>query len=128
MPLQRLRERLQLRVARSFESWMFAPYRRVVVVSERDRDELRSTQSSLPVEVIPNGVDLDYFQISEQPREPHTILFTGNYEYAPNVDAALRLARDLFPRIRHVCPTPSCGSSATRRRRNCKRWPATPSP
>ncbi|MFN8452778.1 MAG: glycosyltransferase, partial [Anaerolineae bacterium] len=30
-----VKSRLQLGVARSFESWMFAPYRRVIVVSER---------------------------------------------------------------------------------------------
>ena len=35
-----------------------------------------------------------------KPREPHTLLFTGNYEYAPNVDAALRLATRYFPAIR----------------------------
>ncbi len=108
VPLQRwitqTREKLELRVARSFELWMFAPYRRVVVVSERDRDELRELNPLLPVEVIPNGVDLEYFQASEQAREPYALLFTGNYEYAPNVDAALHLARDLFPRIRERIP------------------------
>ena len=102
--LQRIREQLELRTARSFESWMFAPYRRTVVVSERDRDELCGLNPALPVEVIPNGVDLDYFQTSEGARDPHALLFTGNYEYAPNVDAALHLARDLFPRIRERIP------------------------
>ncbi|MCC6802353.1 MAG: glycosyltransferase [Anaerolineae bacterium] len=102
--LERLKSRLQLRVARSFESWMFAPYRRVIVVSDRDRDELLALNPALPVEVIPNGVDLDYFQPTGAPREPHTLLFTGNYEYAPNVDAALRLARDIFPRVQAHIP------------------------
>lgn len=107
-PLQKqldaLKSRLQLRVARSFESWMFAPYRRVIVVSERDRDELHSLNPALPVEIIPNGVDLEYFQPTNPPRQPHALLFTGNYEYAPNVDAALRLARDIFPRVQAQTP------------------------
>ena len=90
---------IQWRIARSYESWMFTPYRRVIVVSARDKEELLDLHGRLPVEVIPNGVDLDYFHPAKLPREPHTILFTGNYEYAPNVDAALRLARDIFPRI-----------------------------
>ncbi len=102
--VQRFRERLELRVARSFESWMFTPYRRTVVVSERDRDELCTLNPALPVEVIPNGVNLDYFQASTKTRDPYALLFTGNYEYAPNVDAALHLARDLFPRIRARIP------------------------
>ncbi len=96
--------RLQWRVARSFETWMFAPYRRVVVVSERDRDELRALNPALPLEVIPNGIDLDYFHPDGTPREPNTLLFTGNYEYAPNVDAALRLANDIFPRVQARIP------------------------
>jgi glycosyltransferase involved in cell wall biosynthesis len=92
--------RLQWRIARSFETWMFTPYRRVVVVSERDREELLDLWRQMPVEVIPNGVDLEYFQPeAETMREANTLLFTGNYEYAPNVDAALRLAHDIFPRI-----------------------------
>ncbi len=106
--IDQIRHHLELRAARSFESWMFTPYKRVVVVSERDREELRGLNSSLPVEVIPNGVDLDYFHLNETPeslRKPNTILFTGNYEYAPNVDAALHLARVLFPRIRERVPS-----------------------
>ncbi|HVU13493.1 MAG TPA: glycosyltransferase family 4 protein [Phototrophicaceae bacterium] len=101
---QRLNLRLQWRITRSYESFMFTPYRRVIVVSEPDRAELLALNHRLPLEVIPNGVDLDYFKPLDQPREPHTLIFTGNYEYTPNVDAALRLARDLFPRIRARIP------------------------
>ncbi len=95
---------MELKVARSFETWMFNPYRRVIVVSERDRDELQTLNPALPVDVIPNGVDLETFQPSDQPRTPNTLLFTGNYEYAPNVDAALRLARDIFPQVQAQIP------------------------
>ena len=95
---------LQWQITRSFESWMFTPYRRVIVVSARDREELLELGGRLPVEVIPNGVDLDYFLPQNDPREPNTLIFTGNYEYAPNVDAALRLAQDIFPQIRAQIP------------------------
>jgi glycosyltransferase involved in cell wall biosynthesis len=102
--LQGLRDRLQLRIARSFESWMFNHYRRVIVVSDRDRDELQTLNPGLPVDVIPNGVDLEYFQPEGKPRDPLALLFTGNYEYAPNVDAGLRLATAIFPRLRERIP------------------------
>ncbi|MBI1258172.1 MAG: glycosyltransferase [Chloroflexi bacterium] len=94
----------QWHITRSFESWMFTPFRRVIVVSARDRDELLGLRSQLPVDVIPNGVDLDYFQPQNEPREPNTLVFTGNYEYAPNVDAALRLAAEIFPQVRAQIP------------------------
>jgi glycosyltransferase involved in cell wall biosynthesis len=107
-PLQKFAERAQLllqwRIARSFETWMFTPYRRVVVVSERDKEELLDLWGQMPVEVIPNGVDLEYFRLNDAPREPNTLLFTGNYEYAPNVDAALRLAHEILPRVQAQIP------------------------
>lgn len=96
---------LQYRMARNFESWMFTPYARTVVVTGRDEDELLSINPALKVEAIPNGIDLDFFQPQDTPREPATLLFTGNYEYAPNVDAALRLATDVLPKVGARLPT-----------------------
>jgi polysaccharide biosynthesis protein PslH len=100
-----LSDMLQWFVARRYERFMFAPYRRVVVVAERDRDELLSLNPALQVEVIPNGVDLAAFQPQNTAvRETATLLFTGNYEYPPNVDAALRLAREILPRVQARYP------------------------
>ncbi len=97
--------RIQYHVARHFESWMFAPYARTVVVSEKDRDELLDINPALPVDVIPNGIDLDYFQPQPMERDEVTLLFTGNYEYEPNVDAALRLAQNILPQVQARIPT-----------------------
>jgi glycosyltransferase involved in cell wall biosynthesis len=90
-------------LSRRFESFMFTPYRRVVVVSEPDRDELLSVNPALPVEVIPNGVDTYTFRPRPTGRIP-ALLFVGNYEYAPNVDAALRLATEIFPAVQRRFP------------------------
>jgi glycosyltransferase involved in cell wall biosynthesis len=95
---------MQLWAARRYESFMFAPYRAAVVVSPQDRAELLALDPALRVEVIPNGVDLDYFQPQPLAREPHTLLFTGNFAYAPNVDAALYLARTLLPGVQGRFP------------------------
>lgn len=91
-------------MARSFERWMFAPYRRVVVVAERDRQMLQKINPALRIDVIPNGIDLDYFSPARAQREPTALIFTGNFEYTPNVDAALRLARDILPRVQAHLP------------------------
>src|SRR5690606_36881945 len=87
-----------------YESWMFTPYARTVVVSDADRDELLGINPSLPIDVIPNGIDLDYFQLQSVEREPAALLFVGNYEYAPNVDAALHLAREILPQVQAQIP------------------------
>lgn len=99
-----VKARAQWSIARRFESWMYAPYKRVTVVAKRDRDELLALNPALKIDVIPNGVDLEYFQPKQVKREPYTLLFTGNYEYEPNVDAALLLANDIFPKVQARFP------------------------
>lgn len=94
----------QLKIAQHFERWMFEPYRRVVVVSDRDRDELLHLNPALPIEVIPNGIDLYRFRFRLTQLKAPALLFVGNYEYAPNVDAALRLAHDIFPAVKRRVP------------------------
>ena len=95
---------LQYRIARGFEAFMFSPYRRTVVVSQPDKDELLGINPALDIAVIPNGIDLDYFQVQADPRDSATLLFTGNYEYAPNVDAALRLVLEILPQVQAEVP------------------------
>ncbi len=100
----RLSTRAQWWAARRYEAFMFAPYRAAVVVSPLDRAELLALDPALRVEVIPNGVDLDYFQPQPVAREPDTLLFTGNFAYAPNSDAALYLAQTLLPGVQARFP------------------------
>ncbi len=94
----------QVQLSRTYERFMFRPYARTVVVAEPDRAELRALNPALAVDVIPNGVDLDEFRIKPMQRLPDTLLFTGNYEYAPNVDAALRLATGILPLVQERIP------------------------
>jgi glycosyltransferase involved in cell wall biosynthesis len=97
-------KQFQHRIACSYESWMFEPYDRTVVLTDRDARALKELNPQTPTTVIPNGVDLDYFTpTGYEPDEP-ALLFVGNYDYLPNLDAALRLARDLFPRIKQAVP------------------------
>jgi glycosyltransferase involved in cell wall biosynthesis len=91
-------------IARNFERWMFAPYAATTVVAQPDKDELLSINPQLPVEVIGNGVDLDYFQLRQAPPGKYTLLFVGNYEYPPNVDAANVLATQILPEVRRQMP------------------------
>jgi glycosyltransferase involved in cell wall biosynthesis len=102
--LQQILLSVQLLIASAFERFMFTPYARTVVVSQRDADELRALNPALNISVIPNGVDLEQLPPSGAAREAATLLFTGNYEYPPNVDAALILARDILPKVRATIP------------------------
>ncbi len=95
--------RVQFEIAQRFESFMFTPYQETVVVSDRDSDELTRINPAMSIRVIPNGVDTYNFKPRPVQRIP-AILFVGNYEYAPNVDAALRLATEIFPQVQQCVP------------------------
>lgn len=102
-PIQRLAASAQAAAARAYERFMFAPWPAVTVVAEPDRRALLALNPALPVTVIPNGVDTACFAPRAVRRIP-ALLFVGNYEYGPNVDAALRLAQHIFPAVRAECP------------------------
>jgi len=79
-----------------------------VVTTERERQELikldRGAQDKCSV--IPIGVDLDYFSSAEIPRAKTkaTVLFVGQLDYLPNVDAVLFFYLRIFPILRSLNP------------------------
>jgi glycosyltransferase involved in cell wall biosynthesis len=95
---------LRLMVTRRFESWMFMPYRQTVVVSQKDKDELLGLNPALAITVIPNGIDLYTFRRRQVKHKARALLFVGNFEYAPNVDAALRLINAILPAVQQQIP------------------------
>lgn len=99
-----LSNRLQEIAARAFERWIYRPFQSVIVLAEPDAQMLRELSPGLRVNVIPNGIDLEYFTGERGEHSSHALLFVGNYEYAPNVEAALLLANQIFPQIRAVIP------------------------
>ncbi len=101
---QRLVTRLQLMMARRYESWMFDGYRRTVVVSDKDAEVLRQLSPNLPVEVIPNGVDLEHWVPTGHEPDTPTLIFTGNYDYWPNLDAAQVLIKQIYPAVKRAVP------------------------
>lgn len=66
------------------------------VIAPADREAIGQA-----VHLVPNGVDTEYFNTDHCPPAitRHTIVFTGNMSYAPNVDAACWLVKDIMPRV-----------------------------
>ncbi len=78
---------------------------KVLVCSKEDKEYLEQVQQIAKVDILPNGVDTEIFA-----GKPHnyslnkTILFTGNMDYAPNVDAVLYFTKEIFPEIKKEIP------------------------
>ena len=92
----RLLGRVQLQAMRSIESFLVERGDRVIVASRRDGDVLGWSDR---MSVVANGVDTGYWTRRTPTRPADTIIFTGKMSYHPNEDAALRLVRDIYPRV-----------------------------
>lgn len=91
---------------RRYERRLAACFDGASVISDEERRVLVDVVGR-PIEVIPNGVDLEYFQPSPDPTpryKPHRLVFTGNMGYRANVDAAKYLVLAILPRLRTVMP------------------------
>ncbi len=97
--------RLHARAARirRYERQLARRVDHAVFAAARDADHVMQGIST-PHSVIPNGVDVAYWQRSTRSIGQNTVLFAGAFSYFPNVDAATFLASEVFPRIRRDIP------------------------
>jgi sugar transferase (PEP-CTERM/EpsH1 system associated) len=80
--------------------------RGVLVTSEREALLLKSLLPDVTIAVVPNGVDTEAFQVTDQPQvQPNSIIFTGSMDYFPNVGGVLYFVHQCWPFIRSKIPT-----------------------
>ncbi len=80
------------------EKKYFKKFDRITVVGEDDAEFLR-TKLKKDVQVIPNGVDREYFAPSFRSDNRQSIIFTGNLSSPMNEEACLYLLQRIFPII-----------------------------
>jgi polysaccharide biosynthesis protein PslH len=86
--------RLEERLARK------TPHR--FFISMRDRENLLGPSDRS--EIVPQGVDYDYWKRSAPPSGRNCIVFSGVMSYPPNVDAAVFLLDKILPLVRRLLP------------------------
>lgn len=81
--------------------------KRAVAVSSADKKEMLALASELTVDIVPNGVNLDFFKAknSWQTLKPR-VLFVANFKWLQNIEAAEILIKEVFPLI--VGKIPAC--------------------
>ena len=75
-----------------------------LVVNERERKSLARLAPEARILVVPNGVDLAAFRPPGPPSPNVRVVFTGVMNYSANVEAAVRLVRSVWPRVRTGLP------------------------
>ena len=79
-----------------------------LTVSDLDRNCFFQKHPHLPITVIPNGVDLDYFRPMSQPERRQQVVFTGSMDWRPNQDAARYFVSEILPLLRRIRPELEC--------------------
>jgi sugar transferase (PEP-CTERM/EpsH1 system associated) len=103
--LSRAIERLESPRTEAYERRAVKEFDKVLVTSPADGEALRAlagpSVDGNRVSVLPNGVDLDYFDTdTATPRAQNTLVMTGKMSYHANVSMALHFVEEILPRIR----------------------------
>jgi len=80
-----------------YEHIVFEYFDNKCIISQQDRD-LIYHEKRKEIEVIPNGVDFEFFKPIEAVKK-FDICFVGNMSYAPNINSALFLIQKVLPHL-----------------------------
>lgn len=98
-PLLKWLEKKEAVRLKKFEA-IVKEYRLSLVCSEEDLNYLQHNNQADNIRLLPNGVDVTTFHPTTHDYSRNDIvLFTGNMDYAPNVDAVDYFANDILPLI-----------------------------
>ena len=103
------------RVAR-YEAEIFDHFDHKTIITAVDRDLIPHPRRE-EIAVVPNGVEFEKFSYQDE-RKEYDLIFSGNMGYAPNVDAAEYLAREVLPSLLSDFPNLRlvlCGASPASR-------------
>lgn len=109
---KKIQNNVLLKVFESFEQKRVLKYEQVMkeynlslACSQEDIDYLKNLHHIESIKLLPNGVDLEMFKAGNHDYgHNHTLLFTGNMDYAPNVDAVVYFVDEILPLVKKQHP------------------------
>lgn len=85
---------------KNYVSKIWPRFDNIIVMSEVDKEKLLALKPELNVSVVPNGVDINYFQPLNHRKSKNKLAFLGGSLHYPNVDALLYFNEEIFPIVR----------------------------
>lgn len=102
-PLYRLVFNHEAALLATYEARVAESFDHALVISDVDRRAISDNGDGRFLE-CPHGVILDDQPADPATREPFSLVFSGNMQYRPNVDAATYFVREILPRVRQHVP------------------------
>lgn len=104
-PLSKLFFNTEYNKVRHFEADFARQFDKVLLISAHD---LNAIEQSRPLENVffnPHGVDYKYFTADQSiEKRANSLIFTGNMNYVPNIDAIQYFYTEIFPQIQQEIP------------------------
>ncbi|MBX2870314.1 MAG: glycosyltransferase family 4 protein [Acidiferrobacterales bacterium] len=88
-----------------FEPEFARQFDKVMLISQRDLAAVNANPPLNNVFFNPHGVDFEYFSPDTGiKKQSNTLVFSGNMEYPPNIDGAVRFCNEVLPLIKKRIP------------------------
>jgi glycosyltransferase involved in cell wall biosynthesis len=88
--------------SRKLEAALFPRFALILATSGEDARMIRAISPQARVEVYPNAFPVP--RDSGQKEQPGLVVFSGNFEYHPNIDAVEFLMKEIWPEVRRRHP------------------------
>ncbi|MBN2318332.1 MAG: glycosyltransferase [Acidobacteria bacterium] len=103
--LDRIKANLRWAKHRRYIAGLLPHFNACTVASEIERCMVSETAPGyLPVHVIPNGIDLEFYERPARERNKDSLIFAGSLRYAANLQAVTWFLDEIFPVIRSEKP------------------------
>jgi sugar transferase (PEP-CTERM/EpsH1 system associated) len=86
-----------------YEKEIFNYFDNHTIITQVDRVFIPHPSAN-SISVVPNGVDLSLFSPIQKEKK-YDLIFTGNFSYPPNIDAATFLVEEILPLLREKYPS-----------------------
>ncbi len=95
--------RLETKRLQKYEHLVSTQFNHCTIISEQDKNGLEVADKR-PISIVPNGVDIEFFQPNPGYKKKYDLVFVGNMGYHPNVEAAKFLVKSVFPILQQMLP------------------------
>lgn len=96
--------RLEERSWRRYEMHLYRQVDSIVVFTDEDGGSVQELAGATTIDVISPGAVVPQDPLDPLGKPPPRLLFVGNFIHPPNIDAARRLVRSIFPAVRVRVP------------------------